>query len=157
MSDQKTLVAEAAPWRRLTLWSLALNVFLICGIAAFLLSSALQQPPPPRTGGPARQFEMLATRLPAGDANVLRAEFGKKADAIEEEHNAAHRTRDAVRLALRAEPYNLGAARQAISEAEAAHLRLDKLLQDVIASAAGKMTPEGRSKLADFQPGPPRR
>ena len=156
MSDQKTLVAEA-PWRRLTLWSLALNVFLVCGIAAFLLGSSLQKPGPSGTGGPARQFEMLAARLPAEDANVLRAVFGKKADAIEEEHKAAHRTRDAVRLALSAEPYNLEATRQAISEAEAAHFRLDKLLQDVIASAAAKMTPEGRAKLAEFQPGPPRR
>lgn len=139
------------------LWSLALNVFLICGIAAFLLSSALQKPVHSETGGPARQFETLAARLPVEDANVLRAEFGKKADAIEEEHKAAHRTRDAVRLALRTEPYNLEATRQAMSEAEAARLRLDKLLQDVIASAAGKMTPDGRGKLADFQPGPPRR
>ena len=161
MSDQKTLVAEAAPWRRLTLWSLALNVFLICGIAAYMTGSALHKDLHKEEslgkGGPAHQFKKLAARLPAEDANVLQAEFGKKADAIEEEHKAAHRTRDAVRQALSAEPYNLEATRQAISEAEAAHFRLDKLLQDVIASAAGKMTPEGRSKLAEFQPGPPRR
>lgn len=67
------------------------------------------------------------------------------------------RTRDAVRQALSAEPYDIDATRKPIAEAEAAHLRLDSLLQDVIASAAGKMTPEGRTKLADFQPGPPRR
>jgi len=148
---------DTRPWRRIVLWSLALNVFLICGIAAFLLSSSLQKPVHATGGGPARQFEMLASRLPSEDATMLRAEFGKKADAIEEAHKAAHRTRDAVRLALSAEPYNAEAARQTMSEAEAAHLRLDKLLQDVIASAAEKMTSAGRSKLADFQPGPPRR
>ena len=157
MSDNQTLVADISPSRRIVLWSLALNVFLICGIAAFLLSSALHHSGPARTGGPARQFEMLASRLPTEDANVLRAEFGKKSEAIDEAHKDAHRTRDAVRQALGAEPYNEEAARKAISEAEDAHLRLDKLLQDVIASAAGKMTSEGRSKLADFQPGPPRR
>ncbi len=157
MSDQQTLIAEARPSRRIVLWSLALNVFLICGIAAFLLSSSLQKPVPARTGGPARQFEMLASRLPSEDANALRTEFGKKSEVIEEAHKDAHRTRDAVRLALSAEPYNAEAARQAMSEAETAHLRLDRLLQDVIASAAGKMTSAGRSKLADFQPGPPRR
>ncbi len=157
MSDQKTLIAETSPWRRITLWSLALNVFLICGLAAFLLSSALQKPTAARTGGPARQFEMLASRLPAEDARVLRMEFAGKSEAVEEAHTEAHRTRDAVRQALSAEPFNLEATRQAISNAEAAHLRLDKLLQDVIASAAGKMTQAGRSKLADFQPGPPRR
>ncbi len=157
MSDHQTLVADTDPLRRITFWSLALNVFLICGIAAFLLSSVWHHSGSARTGGPARQFEMLASRLPAEDATVLRAEFGKKSEAIDEAHTAAHRTRHAVRAALSAEPYNAEATRQAISEAESAHLRLDSLLQDVIASAAGKMTAAGRSKLADFQPGPPRR
>ena len=100
---------------------------------------------------------MLASRFPPEDANTLRTEFGKKAEAIEEANMAARRTRDAVHVALSAEPYEIEATRKAISEAEAAHLRLDNLLQDVIASAAGKMTSAGRSKLADFQPGPPRR
>lgn len=157
MSDERTLIAETRPWGRIVFWSLALNVFLICGVAAFLLSSSLQKPVHARGGGPARQFEVLASRLPTEDANALRAEFGKKSEAIEEAHKAAHRTRDAVRAALSAEPYEIEATRKAISEAEAAHLRLDTLLQDVIASAAGKMTSAGRSKLADFQPGPPRR
>jgi uncharacterized membrane protein len=157
MSDQQTVVAQSRAWRGIVLWSLALNVFLICGIAAFLLSSSLQKPVHASGGGPARQFEMLASRLPPEDATVLRTEYGKKSEAIEEAHSAAHRTRDAVRAALSAEPYEIEATRKAISEAEAAHLRLDSLLQDVIASAAGKMTSAGRGKLADFQPGPPRR
>ncbi len=157
MSDQTTLVAETSPWRRITFWSLALNVFLICGIAAYVTSSALHHSASLGKGGPAHQFEKVAARLPADDANVLRAEFGGKSEAVEEAHKAAHRTRDAVRLALSAEPYNLEATRQAMSEAETAHIRLNKLLQDVIASAAGKMTQAGRLKLADFQPGPPPR
>ncbi len=157
MSDQTTLAAKSRSWRGLMLWSLALNVFLICGAAAFLLSSALQKPAHTRTGGPAHQFEMLASRLPPEDSSVLRAEFAKTAEAVDEAHKAAHQTRDAVRAALSAQPYNVDAARRAMSEAEDAHLRLDKLLQDVIASAAGKMTAAGRAKLADFQPGPPRR
>jgi uncharacterized membrane protein len=157
MTEQNTLSAKTRPRSGIVLWSLALNVFLICGIAAFLLTSAFEKPGASMTGGPARQFEMLAARLPAGDATVLRDEFAQRSEAIDAEHKAAHRTRDAVRLALRAEPYNADAARQAMADAEAAHGRLNRLLQDVIASAAGKMTPEGRAKLADFQPGPPRR
>ena len=157
MSDQQTLAAERPSLRKITFWSLALNVFLICGIAAFLLSSSLHNHVAGGGGGPAHQFEILASRLPPEDATVLRAEFSKKSEVIEEAHSAAHRTRDAVRAALSAEPYEIEAMRKAISEAEAAHLRLDNLLQDVIASAAGKMTSAGRSKLADFQPGPPRR
>ncbi len=157
MTEQNTIAAKTRPRSGIVLWSLALNVFLICGIAAFLLTSMFEKPGAPMTGGPARQFEMVAARLPAGDATMLRAEFAKRSEAVGAEHKAAHRTRDAVRAALRAEPYNEEAARQAMVDAEAAHLRLDKLLQDVIASAAGKMTPEGRAKLADFHPGPPPR
>jgi uncharacterized membrane protein len=157
MSDQQANVSEARPRRGLLLWSLALNAFLICGIAAFLLSSALHQPMSSGKGGPAYQFERLASSLPAEDASVLRTEFGKKSEAVEEAHTAAHRTRDNVRLTLGAEAYDAEAARRAMSEAEAAHLRLDQLLQDVIVSAAAKMSPAGRSKLADWQPGPPRR
>ena len=155
MSEQKTIVAEERPWRGALFWSLALNVFLICGLAAFFLGSAMHKPASFGRGGPAHQFEKLASRLPAGDAGVLRAEFGGKSGAIEDAHQAAHRTRDAVRQALGAEPYNADAARQAMAQAEDAHLRLNKMLQDVIATAAGKMTPEGRSKLADLRPGPP--
>ena len=157
MSDQESHVPRARPWGRIVFWSLALNIFLICGIAAFLLSSALHKPPSFGKGGPAHQFEKLASRLPSEDANVLRSEFVKKSEAVEEAHKTAHRTRDAVRQALSTEPYNGDAARQAMSEAEAAHVSLDKILQEVIASAAGKMTSAGRAKLADFQPGPPRR
>ena len=157
MSNQPALVPEKRSLGRLTLFSLALNVFLICGIAAFMLAPFFQQEVPFQTGGPAHQFELLASRLPAGDANVLRAEFAKKAAAIDEAHTAAHRTRDAVRRALSAEPYDQQATRKAITDAETAHLQLDSLLQEVIASAVGQMTPEGRTKLGEFQPGPPRR
>ena len=157
MSLEKTFAAANRPWRGITLWSLALNLFLICGVAAFLAGSWLHKPAHPGKGGPAHQFEMLAGQLPPADAAVLRAEFGEKSPAIEEAHIAVHRSQDNVRLALRADPYSGAATREAMSQAEAAHLRLERLLQDVIASAAGKMTSAGRTKLADFQPGPPRR
>ncbi len=157
MSDQHTSAPETRSRRGLLLWSLALNLFLICGIGAYVASSAFHHAGSFGQGGPAHQFETLASRLPAADASVLRAEFDKRAKEIEDEHNAAHRARDAVRLALSAEPYNAEATRTAMAEAWAAHVRLNQVLQDVIASAAGKMTAQGRAKLADFQPGPPRR
>ncbi len=155
MSDTKT--SAARPLRGLLIWSLALNLFLICGLGAYLASTALQKPAALGKGGPAIQFEALAAQLPAGDAGVLRAEFKARSEAIDEAHTALHRFQDGIRAALRAEPYDAGATQQAMAEAEAAHGRLEKLLQDVIASAAGRMSPAGRSKLAEFRPGPPRR
>jgi uncharacterized membrane protein len=157
MSDQATAVSKTRPRRGVLLWSLALNVFLICGVGAFLLSSVFRAPVPVGKGGPARQFEVLADRLPADDASLLRREFTKKASAIDEAHTAAHRTRDKVRLALSAEPYNEAAAREAMSAAEAAHIQLNRLLLEVILAAAEKMTPAGRLRLAEWQPGPPPR
>jgi uncharacterized membrane protein len=157
MSDQQTSVPEKRSRRGILLWSLALNLFLICGIGAYVVSSAFHHGDSFGKGGPVHQFERLASRLPAADASILRTEFAKRAKEIEDEHQAAHRTRDAVRQALGAEPYNAEATRQAMGQAWAAHVRLNQVLQDVIASAAEKMTQAGRSELADFQPGPPRR
>ncbi len=156
MSAQQTISPDTRSRRAILFWSLALNLFLICGIVAYVASSALYNAGSFGKGGPAHQFETLASRLPAEDASILRTEFGRKAKEIEDEHQAAHRTRDAVRQALGAEPYNAEATRQAMEQAWAAHVRLNQVLQDVIASAAKKMTQAGRSKLADFQPGPPR-
>jgi uncharacterized membrane protein len=155
MSEQEAIIADKQQRRGALLWSLALNVFLICVIGAYFTAHALHKPAF-GPGGPARQFEALASRLPAEDAGALRAEFGKQAAAIDEAHTAAHRTRGAVRAVLGAAPFNEAAVRQAMSEADAAHVSLNKLLQDVIASAAAKMTSAGRLKLADWQPGPPR-
>lgn len=143
--------AESRPWRGTTFWSLALNIFLVCGIAAFAADSWFPKAAHHGKGGPAYHFEMLASRLPLADAKVLLTEFGERSSAIEEAHTATHRSRDNVRLALRAEPYDDGAAREAMSQAQAAHLRLEKLLQDAIASAAARMTPAGRARLADWQ------
>jgi hypothetical protein len=64
----------------------------------------LHKPAAGRGGGPTYQF----------DAGVA----AKKSEAIDEAHKAAHRTRDAVRQALSAEPYDIDATRKAIAEAE---------------------------------------
>lgn len=158
MSDQP-LPEPKRDWGKIALASLALNVFLLCGIGGYWLSAAFQEAPPQvlSNGGPARQFEFLASRLPTADGDVLRQEFYSKKASINAAHTEVHRTRDAVRQALSAEPYNAQATSRAIADAEAAHMRLDSLLQDVIASAAGKMSADGRSKLGDFQSRPPRR
>ena len=157
MNDRQTPAPGTRSRRGILLWSLALNLFLICGIGAYVAGSAFHHAGSFGKGGPAHQFERLASRLPAADASILRTEFDKKAKEIEDEHQAAHSTRDAVRQVLSAEPYNAEATRQALAQAWAAHVRLNQVLQEVIEAAAEKMTQAGRAKLADIQPGAPRK
>jgi hypothetical protein len=141
------------PRRRTILWLLALNLFVTSALLAFAVRHFLEAPQPRGKVTEVRRIEALANRLAPDDASILRTEFLKKSEAIEQARERFTRSREAVRVALRAEPYVPAATRDAMSDAETAHRRLEQLFQELIASAAAKMTAQGRSKLADFQPG----
>jgi hypothetical protein len=66
-------------------------------------------------------------------------------------------SKGSYRTTLRAEPYSRDSTLQALAALEAEHGRLQRLLQDVIVSAADRMSAAGRSKLGERRPGPPRR
>jgi uncharacterized membrane protein len=139
-----------APRRRTILLLSALNLFLIGIIGAFVVRYYSGEPPTHRKAGPAHRIEKIASRLPAEDALILRLEFTKKSGAIEDASDAFRQAREKVRSALRAEPYDLAATSAAMSEAEGLHQKSEQLIHAVIASAAAKMTPEGRRKLAEW-------
>jgi uncharacterized membrane protein len=157
MSAQDTIAAENRPRRRLLFWSLALNIFFICCAAAFSLTALLKPAFHGGRGGPAVQFERLAAQLPAQDADRLKAAYAERGSEVDETHAAAHRARDALRLALRADPYDGDATQKAMAEARDARRRLETAIEEIIASAALDMSLEGRAKLADWRAEPPRR
>ena len=154
MSVSKTIKTGSRAGRRLTLLSVALNIFLACCLWTFAIGYYLT--PVPHGGSiPARRMEMLEARLSPDDASALHLEFIKKSEAIEHADAGFRRARDNVRVALSANPYDINATRAALSEAETAHQSVRRLFQDVIASAAARMTSEGRAKLADLLPAVP--
>jgi uncharacterized membrane protein len=127
---------------------LALNLFLIGIIGAFTVRYYIAEPAAHRKAGPARRIEAMSALLSPGDAAVLRVEFAKKSEVIERVSDAYRLAREKVRLALRAEPYSLEAMRAAMAEARTQRLQLEELMQEVIATAAAKMTLEGRERLS---------
>jgi Spy/CpxP family protein refolding chaperone len=150
MSFTYPLQIQDPSQRRRILLLMVLNLFLMGLIGAFLVRYYFAEPERHRSANPSHRVERIAARLPAGDAAILHMEFATRSEEIEQASDAFRIAREKVRLALRAEPFDAGAARTAMAEAGTKRQRLDELTQDVIASAAAKMTAEGRKALAGW-------
>ncbi|MGI8527368.1 MAG: periplasmic heavy metal sensor [Pseudolabrys sp.] len=137
--------ADSSRW--LLLGSLALNLFFI-GIAAAMF---FRQPAPVDRSISTR-IERLAATLPAPDAGILRRNYQANRDAVDGARAAYETSRDAIRATLRREPFDAGAMRTAMTQTRAARQNFDQLLQGVIVTAAGEMSPTGRNRLADYRP-----
>jgi uncharacterized membrane protein len=154
-----SIISPAAPAARasrgLLLASLALNLFFI-GISGAYAVRHLSQGTPARPGEPARgagaRIERLAVALPADDGARLRQDYGSRREAIEAASAAYREAQERIRAATRAEPFDAAALRQVMADARSARQRLEEMLQDVIATAAGRMSPDGRRRLADYTP-----
>jgi uncharacterized membrane protein len=134
--------------RWLLIASLALNLFFV-GIGAALL---IRQPAPPDRSTAAR-IERLAATLPAADAAKLRDKFQAHRAAVETARQGYDAARDAIRDALRREPFDVAAMLAAMTRARAARQTFDQELQTLLANAAAEMSPEGRARLAEWPPG----
>jgi hypothetical protein len=55
---------------------------------------------------------------------------------------------------LRAEPFEPASLRTALAEVRAMRPAYDQLMQEILLTGASAMSPEGRSKLADWPPRP---
>jgi len=143
--------------RLLLLASLALNLFFI-GVTGALVTrhyiADRSASTAPFDRSVAARVERLAATLPAADAEILRAEYRANAATVDAARAAYHQAQDDVRGVLRKDPFAPEAMRAAMSTTRSARQGFDQLLQDMIASAAAKMSTAGRNKLADWPPGP---
>jgi uncharacterized membrane protein len=134
--------------------SLALNLFFL----GLLGAAAVRQgwSPAPAMWEPSRsaaeRIDRVAATLPVADAAKLRSEFHSHETSLEAAHSAYRRTQDAMRAALRAEPFDAVALRSAMAQTRGARQELDRALHDVISTAAADMSAAGRNKLADWPP-----
>jgi uncharacterized membrane protein len=143
--------------RPILLVSFALNLFFIGLGVALALRHSVSEPTSivaesPRA--PAARIELLATMLPAADAQKLRAQFRSQEVAIDAARDAYMRSRDTVSGAMRAEPFSVERLRAAMTHARAMRQMLEDALQDVVATAAVGMSPEARDRLANRSPRP---
>jgi uncharacterized membrane protein len=148
-------LGEDRATRWLVLASLALNLFFIAAGGTLLARHYLATPtgPAPLDRSVAARMERIAATLPTADADILRAEYRAKATNVDGARATYRNAQDEVRRILRTEPFQAGAMRAAMSEQRAARQVFDQSLQDVVASAAARMSAAGRTKLAEWPPG----
>jgi uncharacterized membrane protein len=144
---------ETRTTRRLTFASLALNLFLV-GVGGALVvrhySSPAVTTAVPVDRSVAGRIGRIAATLPTADADILRTAFRVDGAKVEAAQAALRQAQDAVGRTLRAEPFEIEATRAAMADTRAARHRFDQELYDLMAAAAGRMSPAGRSKLADW-------
>lgn len=135
--------------------SLALNVFLGTVIVMHPRPHR-PEPPPPR-----QIAERIAAALPAADGAILLEVFAAHAEMIEHGHRQQHGTPERVRAALAAASFDPEAVRAAFDDHRAARQTMDDALAAIIIETASRISPEGRAKLAKWEPprppGPPPR
>jgi uncharacterized membrane protein len=141
--------------RWLLLGSLTLNL-IFAGVATVSLtrhSAAVPlEPVTHMSRGAEHRLDRIATTLPEPDAQIMRSFIRAQTAKVVAAQANLRVSQEDLRTSLRAEPFNPGAVRAAMAETSTARDNYDQVLQEVIASAAAKMSPEGRSKLADWPP-----
>jgi uncharacterized membrane protein len=144
--------------RWLLIGSLALNLFFVGTIGALALRHFVAPPRQTETERPrtaAARLERLAAPLPAADAEKLRTAFRARAAEAESTRDALNRAYERVQAALRAQPFDAAQLRAAMAEARAARPLYELVMQDILASGAAGMSPEGRARLAEWPPRSP--
>jgi uncharacterized membrane protein len=141
--------------RWLLLGSLTLNL-IFAGTAAVSHtrhSAAVPlEPVAHMSRGAENRLDRIATTLPEPDAQIMRSFIRAQTAKVVAAQANLRLSQEGLRTSLRAEPFSPAAVRAAMAETSAARDNYDQVLQDVIASAAAKMSPVGRSKLADWPP-----
>ena len=104
-----------------------------------------------RKGGVAAvRVERLAAPLPPADAEKLRAAFRAREAVAEGGREGLNRAFERTQAAMRAEPFDAAQLRAAFGEVRAARPVYEQAMQEIIASAAGEMSREGRARLSEW-------
>lgn len=139
----------------LLLVSLAVNLLLI---GAFLGRWAAPGGPPPGPGGGpmvGHMIEEVGRELSPPDRAILEDAYRAHAKAIDEDWEGHRAAFDAVRQAMRADPFDRAAlerAMNAVAEKDAAERAA---FAQTLLDASSRMSADGRRRIADWRPGPP--
>lgn len=148
-----TTAAVARPGRRTRIFlavSLALNLFL-----AGMMIAWHMRPPPPPPPGPwfERMIQRMSADLPPADREILQASYQTRRGELDRMDKEVQAAREKVAATMRAQPYDPAALDQAMAEAREVREPVVKTVEQAVAEAAAKMSPEGRMKLADWRKG----
>ena len=122
--------------------SLVLNLFLI----GYLVGRAADVWPAMERRSDSF-VERLASRLPATDADVVRRAAAQRQPEIDKVMAAYRKTRQDVRAALSAPAFDAKALESAFEESRKRRLAAELAIQDLVLSAAGNLSANGRANL----------
>lgn len=135
--------------------SLLLNVFLAGVVAALALPMAFGPPRPPHgPPDPMHMAERMAETLPPADAELLRKAFAARAGMIRDSKATMDAFPDRLRAAMGAEPFAIDTLAAVFADGRAARTEMEDAMSAAVLDAVGRMSPEGRHRLAMWQPGP---
>lgn len=139
--------------KRYMLLSVALNLFFIA-VAGTLIARSYLAPAPELTitidRSAGARIERIATTLPPADAAIIRAAYRDNAATLDSARAEVDRAVEVMKNSFRAKPYDTDTSRRMMADTRAKYFRFLAMLHDAIAIAAGKMSPEGRAKLAEY-------
>jgi uncharacterized membrane protein len=150
----RSLAGENRSVRWALLISLAINLFFVGTIGALTVRSYLAGECTQSRRSAEARIDRIAATLPAADAAILRAKFDSERSSAEAAREAYDRSLEQVRIALSAEPFDGSSLTAAMADARSERVALDQVLHEIIAASAAQMSPEGRSRLADWTPPP---
>lgn len=161
-----TFTPRAGKWLLgLLVVSLGINLFL----GSMILGRHFFRPHPDRFAERAERAVPAADRplrnitqrmfaaLPDNERPALEAALAEQRSALSQASRANREAREKVRDALAADPYDPAAVDRAFAELRTRTEEVQRAMHGAISSAAAKMTPEGRKRLADWNPEPERR
>lgn len=147
------MTAAVRPGGRIRIFlavSVALNLFL-----AGMMIAWHMRPPPPPPPGPwfERMIQRMSADLPPADQAILRSSYEARRQELDRMDKEVQAAREKVSAAMRAQPYDPAALEAAMAAARDVREPVIETVEQAVAEAAAKMSPEGRTKLADWRKG----
>jgi uncharacterized membrane protein len=150
-------VSATVPWRRwaplLLLVSVALNLLLI-GAFAGRWTMMPPHPPPPGPGMMRHMIDEMGQGMSDADRAVLERVYQAHAGNVQDQWDQHRAAFDAIRHAIAAQPFDRAALEQALDAAGQQDDQQRKALEQMLLEAASQLSPDGRQRMAGWQPGP---
>jgi Heavy-metal resistance len=94
----------------------------------------------------------MATTLPPADAAILRRAFNARIAVIRDNQAQMAGFPDRVLAAVGAEPFRIDAVATALADGQTSRNVFEEAIAAAVLDAIGQMSPEGRHRIAAWQP-----
>ncbi len=103
-------------------------------------------------GGPLFAMRRMLDDLPEADAAILKDHFGTDMERFTDKAKSFRDRIDKLRDLMQADPFDPVALRTELESAAAERQAMEKAQTDSIIEVLGKLSPEGRRRLAEMRP-----